>query len=81
MSSSLNDLASKLLSLPADQRAALAQQLWASVEGSTTCESTDIQTAAVSAAMRRDRQLSASNLEARVHEDVMDAARRALQCE
>lgn len=39
MSSSLNDLATKLLALPADQRATLAQELWASVEGLNTDES------------------------------------------
>ena len=64
------------LSLP--ERVSLAQALWESIDAGLT--DTD-QQAAVREAIRRDQELSSGAVAGRTHEEVMQAARRAIGCD
>ena len=65
------------MALPLAERVALAQELWASLE---TGDTVPAEAAVVREALRRDGELSAGIVAGRTHEEVMQAARRAIGC-
>jgi len=65
------------MALPLSERVALAQALWESIDGEMP--ETGPQ-AAVHEAIQRDRDLSSGAATGRTHEQVMQAARRAIGC-
>jgi putative addiction module component (TIGR02574 family) len=66
------------MALPLSERVLLAQALWESIdEGLTEAD----ERAAVAEAIRRDKELSSGLVTGRTHEEVMQAARRALESE
>lgn len=70
-------LTTEALALPLSERVLLAQSLWQSIAaGSTDTDEPE----AVSEAIRRDQELSSGAVVGRTHEDVMQAARRAIAC-
>ncbi|MFN2576960.1 MAG: addiction module protein [Pyrinomonadaceae bacterium] len=71
-------LISDAMSLPLDERVSLAQALWESIDAGLP--DTDERTA-LKEAIRRDEELSSGKVLGRTHEEVMEAARRALKCE
>ena len=73
------DLTSLILALPAEQRAALAQAVWESLEDAEIRVSADIERDALANAQRRDAELSSGAALGRDHADVLRDARRALQ--
>ena len=66
------------MSLPLSERVSLAQALWESIDAGLpdTGERT-----AVAEAIRRDGELSSGKVTGRTHEEVMQSARRALECD
>lgn len=64
--------------LPLAQRVSLAQALWESID--TGLPDTD-ERSAVAEAIERDAELSSGAVTGRSHEEVMQAARRALECD
>ena len=66
------------LALPLAERVSLAQALWESIDSGLP--DTDHR-AAVAEAIRRDQELSSGCVAGRTHEEVMRAARRALECD
>ena len=66
------------MALPLAERVSLAQALWESIE--TGLPDTD-ERAAVKEAIQRDKDLSSGKVTGRTHEEIMQAARRALKCD
>jgi putative addiction module component (TIGR02574 family) len=66
------------MALPLAERVSLAQALWESID--TGLPDAD-ELAAVNEAIQRDEELSSGKVTGRTHEEVMQAARRALECD
>jgi len=74
---STEQLIAEAMTLPLAERVELAQALWESID--TGLPDTD-ERAAIKEALRRDEELSSGKVTGRTHEEVMQAARRALEC-
>jgi putative addiction module component (TIGR02574 family) len=70
-------LTTEAMALPLSERVMLAQELWQSIGAGLS--NTDEQKA-VRDAIRRDQELSTGTVVGRTHEEVMQAARRAIGC-
>jgi len=66
------------MALPLAERVSLAQALWASIDAGLPETS---ERAAVNEAIQRDEELVSGKVAGRTHEEVMQAARRALECD
>ena len=75
---STKQLKEEAMSLPLSERVSLAQALWESIDAGLA--DTD-ELAAVREAIRRDQELSSGTVTGRTHEQVMQAARRAIGCD
>lgn len=65
------------MALPLSERVSLAQALWQSIDAGLPDTSED---KAVGEAIRRDLEISSGRVIGRTHEEVMNAARRAIGC-
>lgn len=75
---STKQLIADALALPLPERVELAQALWESIDA----ELPDTEErAAVNQAIQRDEELSSGKVAGRTHEEVMQAAQRALECD
>lgn len=74
---STQQLTTEAMSLPLSERVSLAQTLWQSID---TDISDSEERDAVYEAVRRDQELSTGAVIGRTHEEVMQAARRAIGC-
>ena len=72
---SLQQLSNEALALPLADRAALAQSLWASLDGTMTAPDDD---SLMAEALRRDAELTSGTVTGRTHAEVMAAARQAM---
>ena len=72
-------LTNEAMALPLAERVALAQTLWQSIDGRNDGNLTDEVSWAVAEAKRRDAELSSGQAVGRTHEEVMRAARQALE--
>ncbi len=74
---STQQLTNEAMALPLSERVSLAQSLWQSIDD-------DLATAnereALQEAIRRDAELSSGAVVGRTHEEVMQAARKAIGC-
>ena len=77
---SSEQLTHQALALPLAERVALAQALWQSIDEEPDSEATDEEGEAVELAKRRDRDLATGAVTGRIHEQVMEAARRIIEC-
>ena len=75
---STKKLTADAMALPLPERVSLAQALWESIDAGLP--DTD-ERAAVTEAIHRDNELSSGEVTGRTHEEVMQAARRALECD
>lgn len=75
---STEKLTADAMALPLAERVLLAQALWESID--VGLPDTD-KPAALAEAIRRDKELSSGEVAGRTHEEVMQAARRALECD
>ena len=66
------------MALPLPDRVSLAQALWQSIDAGLTDSD---ESEAVREAIRRDDELSSGAVTGRTHEEVMQAARRAIECD
>jgi putative addiction module component (TIGR02574 family) len=66
------------MALPLSERVSLAQALWESIDAGLRDSD---ERAAVAEAIRRDKELSSGQVAGRTHEEVMETARRALECD
>jgi putative addiction module component (TIGR02574 family) len=74
---STQQLTSEAMALPIAERVSLAQALWQSIdEGLAAAKERE----AVAEARRRDEELSSGEVLGRTHDEVMQAARRAIGC-
>ena len=73
---STDQLTAEAMALPLAERVSLAQALWESINAGLP--DNDERTA-IADAIRRDEELSSGKVTGRTHEEVMDAARRALE--
>ncbi len=73
---STEQLIAEAMALPLSERVSLAQALWESIDAGLL--DTD-ERAAVAEAIRRDKELSSGRVAGRTHEEVMQAARRAIE--
>jgi putative addiction module component (TIGR02574 family) len=73
------EITKRVLALPLTERVELAQALWQSIDEEPAPGSTAEERDAVEQAKRRDRELATGAVAGRTHEQVMKAARRALQ--
>jgi len=71
-------LIADVMALPLAERISLAQALWESIDAGLL--DTD-ERAAVAEAVQRDQELLSGDAAGRSHEEVMQAARRALKCD
>jgi putative addiction module component (TIGR02574 family) len=75
---STQQLTAEAMALPLPERVSLAQALWQSIDaGLADTEEGD----AVREAIRRDEELSSGAVAGRTHDEVMQAARRAIGCD
>ncbi|MES2661232.1 MAG: addiction module protein [Verrucomicrobiota bacterium] len=74
---STKELAAEAIALPLSDRVSLAQALWQSIETNLAEVS---EQEAVREAIRRDSELESGAVIGRTHEEVMDAARKAIGC-
>jgi putative addiction module component (TIGR02574 family) len=75
---STEQLKNEVMSLPIAERVSLAQALWESINAGLA----DIdEEAALREAARRDQELSSGAASGRTHDQVIQAARRALGCD
>lgn len=74
---STQQLTTEAMALPLPERVSLAQSLWQSIDAGLA--DTDV-CAAVREAIFRDQELSSGAAVGRTHEEVMQAARRAMGC-
>ena len=72
-------LTQEAMALPLAERVALAQTLWQSIEGQGAGAVADEVKWAVEEAGRRDAELSSGKVAGRTHEQVMRAARKAIE--
>ena len=72
---STHELKQEAMALPLSERVSLAQALWESIDAGLA--DADEQTA-LQEAIRRDHELSAGAVAGRTHDQVMQAARRAI---
>ena len=75
---STDKLIADAMALPLPERVSLAQALWESIDAGLAAAD---EHAAVAEAIRRDTELSSGLATGRTHEEVMQAARRALKCD
>lgn len=75
---STQELTTEAMALPLSERVALAQALWQSIDAGLGDTS---EREAVKEAVRRDQELSSGAVVGRTHEEVMQAARRAIGCD
>lgn len=75
---STEQLIADAMALPLSDRVSLAQALWESID---TGLPNSNESAVVVEAIRRDKDLSSGRVKGRTHEEVMEAARRALECD
>jgi len=73
---STEQLIADAMALPLSERVSLAQALWQSIDSGLPEAD---ERAAVKEAFRRDKELSSGLVAGRTHEEVMEAARRALE--
>lgn len=73
------ELTRKALALPLSDRIDLAQALWHSIEELAADEDNPEERKALEQARKRDRELASGAVEGRTHQQVMEAARRALR--
>ena len=71
----------ELLALPLAERVDLAEALWQSISEGTLLDPTAEEREAIAEARRRAAELRDGTVVGRTHEQVMEAARRALGCE
>ena len=78
---SAEQLTEQLLALPLPERVALAQALWESIDEVRDEDAVEQERDAVDQARNRDADLAAGRVVGRTHEQVMEAARRVLECD
>lgn len=74
-------LTQQLLALPLPERVALAQALWESIDKTEDLDAVEQERAAVDQARNRDADLASGTVVGRTHGQVMEAARRVLECD
>ena len=74
---STQQLTTEAMALPLSERVSLAQALWQSIDAGLT--DTD-EHEPVRESIRRDQELTSGAVVGRTHEEVMQAARRAIGC-
>jgi len=74
---STQQITAEAMALPLSERVSLAQALWQSIDAGLADTG---EREAVREAIRRDGELSSGSVEGRTHEEVMQAARRAIKC-
>jgi hypothetical protein len=75
------ELTQIVLELPLPDRVKLAQALWKSIDDGSEITAPEEEREAIEQAKRRDRELSTGEVVGRSHQQVMEAARRALRCD
>jgi putative addiction module component (TIGR02574 family) len=75
-----DNLTEQLLALPLPERVALAEALWQSIDVGRVVDPGEEEREALEQARKRDSELSSGTVVGRTHEQVMEAARRALEC-
>jgi putative addiction module component (TIGR02574 family) len=75
---STEQLIAAAMALPVAERVSLAQALWESVDAGLPDTE---ERAAVNEAIQRDKELSSGKVTGRTYEEVMQAARSALECD
>ena len=76
---STKELTQEAMALPLAERVALAQTLWHSIEDQPAGKVSDEENWAIREADRRDAELSSGQAVGRTHEQVMRAARKAIE--
>ena len=75
--SAQQQLFDEAMALPLSDRVLLAQALWQSIDAGLDAADEGV---ALQDSVRRDRELSLGGVTGRTHEEVMQAARRAIKC-
>ena len=68
------------LALPLSERVALAEALWQSIDVASESDAADEERAAIEQAKKRDAELTSGAVVGRTHDQVMETARRVLEC-
>jgi putative addiction module component (TIGR02574 family) len=75
------ELTNQIMALPFAERVALAQEIWESIDDDNAAISPESDAEAIAKAKRRDHEMSRGDVPERVHDEVMENARRSIECE
>jgi putative addiction module component (TIGR02574 family) len=75
------ELANQIMALPLAERAALAQDIWESIDDENVAISPESDAEAIATAKRRDDEMSRGDQPERVPDEVMENARRSIERE
>lgn len=78
MAATLDELTQQILALPIDERAALAQRLWASLDTADPSSGPDADGELLEILKRRHAEMDSGVVVGRSHSEVMAAAREAV---
>ncbi len=77
---SSEQLSRQVMALPLSERVALAEALWQSIDEERESEAADEEREAVELARKRSAELASGVVVGRSHDQVVEAARRVLEC-
>ena len=81
MTPEIQSVLDELLKLPLDQRVAIAQALWASIDDSAKQPQIEDEEAFMEELMRRDAEMESGEVTPMTHEELMTAVRKDLECD
>ncbi|MDZ7620496.1 MAG: addiction module protein [Patescibacteria group bacterium] len=76
----LMEITDRIMALPPAERAAIAQTVWQSIEEDEALIPPQSDAEAIATARQRDAEMSEGGVSQRSHQEVMQDARRAIQC-
>ena len=76
----LMEITDRIMALPPAERVAIAQTVWQSIEEDEALIPPQSDAEAIATARRRDAEMSEGGVSRRSHQEVMQDARRAIQC-
>ena len=80
MNGNASQIADQALALPTAERVKLAQKLWESLTEAERNSLIGDESATIELAKKRDAELSDGSVAHRSHEDVMESARKSMEC-
>jgi len=79
MATQIDDLTEQLFSLPPEDRLTIAQRLWDSLDPELQSQAIEVDEELIAEIERRDAEMEGGTVKTYTHEEVMVAARKAIE--